>query len=432
MFDLILKNAKLVTPRGIKEGDLGVSGGKIVKIGMLTEKATTERDCTGLFVLPGAIDMHVHFRDPGFAEKEDFETGSAAALAGGVTTVIDMPNTNPPITTCEALEEKRKIAAAKSHVNYGFYFGFTGNNLDEIKNAKNIAGVKVFTAASNASLFVPDHHLIEKLFELGKLVIVHAEKESIIRENAAKYLYAQDPRVHSLIRSPRAAFEEVKEILHCAKKCNGRVHITHVSTKQEVDELRKFHGPLVSGDCTPHHLYLTEKAYDEHGNFVKVNPPLRSEEDRETLWKGLKEDHLQAVATDHAPHLREEKKQPYTQAPSGVPGLETFLPLLLDSVNHGELNLEQVALFTAENPAKILGIRNKGRIEEGYDADLIIVDMQKKMEVPKSGFFTKCNWSPFSGQQVQGWPVLTIVSGVIGFENRKINKDCRGKEIVLG
>lgn len=432
MFDLILKNAKLVTPQGIKENDLGISKGKIVKIGTLTEKASTERDCGGLFVLPGVIDMHVHFRDPGFTEKEDFETGSAAALAGGVTTVVDMPNTDPPTTTCKALEEKRKIATARSHVNYGFYVGFTGNNGDEIKKAKNIAGVKVFTAASNTSFFVPDHHLIEKLFECGKLIVVHAEKESVIRENGAQYPGVQDPRVHSLIRSPRAAFEEVKEILHCAKKYNGRVHITHVSTKEEVDELRKFKSPLVSGDCTPHHLYLTEKAYDEHGNFVKVNPPLRSEEDREALFQGLKEGYLQVVATDHAPHLKKEKERQYLEAPSGVPGLETFLPLLLDSVNHGELSLEQVAAFTAENPAKILGIKNKGKIEEDFDADLVIIDMRKKMEVPESGFFTKCDWSPFSGWHLQGWPVFTIVSGVIGFESGKINKSCRGKEIVLG
>lgn len=429
--DFIFRNAKIITPRGVIEGAIAISQGKITKIGVIKEKASAERDCTGLFILPGAIDMHVHFRDPGFTEKEDFETGSAAALASGVTTVIDMPNTNPPTTTREALSEKRKIAAAKSHVNYGFYFGFTGNNLDEIKNAKNIAGVKVFTAASNNNLFVQDHHRIEELFELGKLVVIHAEKESIIRENAAKYPNPQDPRLHSLIRSPRAAYEEVKEILHCAKKCSGRVHITHVSTKEEVSELRKFRGPLVSADCTPHHLYLTEKTYDERGNFVKVNPPLRKEEDRQALFQALREGILQAVATDHAPHLKKEKEKSYSQVPSGVPGLETLLPLLLDSVNHGEFNLEQVAVFTAGNPAKILGIQNKGKIEVGYDADLVILDMQKKLEVGANGFFTKCGWSPFSGWRLQGWPVMTVVGGVIGFENGAIDKNCRGREIVI-
>lgn len=430
MLDLVLKNAKIVTQTGVIDSDLGILDGKIAKTGTISEKAKIERDCTGLFILPGVIDIHVHFRDPGFPEKETFETGSAAAIAGGVTTVIDMPNTNPPTTTVSALEQKRAIAAATSHVNYGFYMGFTGENFDEIQKAKNIAGVKVYTASSVGNLLVQDHHLIEKLFASGGIfVIIHAEKEVIIREYEKKHKDNQDPSVHSLIRCPLAAYEEVKEILHCAKKYNARIHITHVSTKEEVEELRKFHGPSVSADCTPHHLYLTEKAYAERGNFVKVNPPLRRDKDRQALWKGLREGIINAIASDHAPHTKNEKEKPYPDAPAGVPGVETLLPLLLDCVNHGEISLHDVVKFTSENPAKILGIRGKGKIEAGYDADIVLVDMDKTMEIGKERFFTKCGWSPFSGWKLKGWPVMTVVSGVIGFENGTINKTCNGKAI---
>lgn len=431
MLDLILKNAKMVTPTGVIDSDLGILDGKIAKTGTILEKAKIERDCTGLFILPGVIDMHVHFRDPGNPQKETFETGSAAAIAGGITTVIDMPNTKPPTTTLSALEQKRAIAAATSHVNYGFYMGFTGENLDEIRRAKNIAGVKVYTASSIGNLFVQDHHLIEQLFVSNIFTILHAEKETIIREYEKKHKGNQDPSVHSLIRCPLAAYQEVKEILHCAKKYNARIHITHVSTKEEIEELRKFKGPNVSTDCTPHHLYLTEKAYVERGNFVKVNPPLRREKDRQALWRGLREDIIHAVASDHAPHTKAEKELSYSDAPAGVPGVETLLPLLLDSVNHGELSLRDLTKITSENPARILGIKNKGRIEAGYDADIIVVDINKTMEVGKNGFFTKCNWSPFYGWKLKGWPVMTVVGGVIVFENNTINKTCRGQEVIF-
>lgn len=428
IFDLILKNAKIVTPSGIQEGDLGISGGKIAKIGAISEKGAVERDCTGLFILPGAIDMHVHFRDPGFIEKEDFHTGSCAAAAGGITTVIDMPNTAPPTLTCESLAEKRAIAAEKSVVNYGFYMALSENNLDEIVRAQNIAGVKLFLGSTTGNLLVQKEAAIEKLLRLGKFVITHAEDENIIQANAVQYEGAVDPKVHSLIRSPQAAYESVKFILHLAKKHGARIHITHASTAGEVEQLRKFKGPDVSADCTTHHLYLTDAAYKERGNFVKMNPPLRSEEDRQELWKALKDGTIQAVATDHAPHTKAEKQQPYLKAPSGVPGEETLLPLLLNSVNRGDLNLSDVCRLVCENPAKLLNIANKGKIQEGFDADLTIVDMNLTQEVGARGYFTKCGWSPFAGWKLQGWPVTTIVGGQVVFDNGKVREAARGKE----
>lgn len=427
--DLILRNGKVVTPSGIVEADIGVSAGKIAQVGKISESASVEKDCTGLFILPGFIDMHVHFRDPGFPKKEDFASGSAAAAAGGVTAVIDMPNTNPPTLTCEALEEKRKIAASKSLVNFGFFFGLTYDNFEEIKRAQNIAGIKVYMGSSTGDLLVQDTRVIEKLFQLGKFVIVHAEDENIIRENAAKYQDAADPSVHSLIRSPAAAYEAVKSVLHLAKKYEARVHVTHVSTADEIEELRKFRGPLVSCDVTPHHLYLTQNAYAERGNYVKINPPLRTNKDRQALWKGLRDGVVTAIASDHAPHAKEEKEQSYGKAPAGAPGVETMLPLLLDSVNHGELSLRDIAQLTAENPARLLGIKNKGQIIAGFDADLAVVDINKETEVGANGFFTKCGWSPFSGWKLKGRPVMTIVGGQTVFENGSVNRTSRGKEI---
>lgn len=421
--DLALKNAKIVTSSGIIEGDLGVKQGKIAQIGKITESVTEGKDCKGLFILPGAIDMHVHFRDPGFTEKEDFATGSSAAASGGVTTVCDMPNTDPPTLTVKDFEEKVGIAREKSVVNFGLYMGFDGHNLDEIKKARSFPefiGVKIYLGSSTGNLLINDAAKIEELFKLGIFVIVHAEDENIIRENESKYLAVEksgvaDPSVHSLIRSPSAAREAVKTILHLAKKCSAQVHITHVSTAEEVEELRKFKSELVSADCTPHHLFLTQSAYADRGNFVKINPPLRTNKDRQALWKAFHEGIIQAVASDHAPHTKKEKEQSYEKAPSGVPGVETMLPLLLDAVNHGQASLEEVVKWTSTNPAKLLGFKNKGHIEVGADADLVIVDMDREQEIGGKDYKlkTKCNWSPFSGWKVKGWPIITVVNGKI-------------------
>lgn len=459
--DLLLKNAKIVASKGIFEGDLAVKEGKIAQIGPIKEKAEKEIDLSGKFILPGAIDMHVHFRDPGFTEKEDFTTGSLAAAAGGITTVCDMPNTDPPTLTVKDFEEKLTIAREKSAVNFGLYMGFDGHNFEEIKKARSFPefmGVKIYMGSSTmpshseakqllprrnvgatfGNLLVQDSAAIEELFKLGVFVIVHAENENIIRENSTKYLDSAkpshseakqllprlggatlkghvDPSIHSLIRSPFAAREAVKTILHLAKKCSAQIHITHVSTAEEVEELKKFASPLVTADCTPHHLFLTQSAYAGRGNFVKVNPPLRTNKDRQALWKALHEGIIQAVASDHAPHTKKEKEQPYEKAPSGVPGVETMLPFLLDAVNHGQASLEEVVKWISFNPAKLLGFKNKGRIEVGADADLIVIDMDREQEIggPTHKLKTKCNWSPFSGWKLKGWPIFTIANGKI-------------------
>ena len=446
-FDLILRNAKLVSEKGFVSADIGVLDGKIVQIGSVSGEAKIEKDLKGLVVLPGLIDMHVHFRDPGFPQKEDFASGSRAAAAGGVTTVIDMPNTNPPTLTCAALEQKREIAKAKSCVNFGFYMGLAKDNLDEIARAKNLVGVKVYMGSTTGNLLIEDLNIIEKLFALNKFMIVHAEDESIIRANTAKYADSTDPSVHSLIRAPEAAMEAAKTILHLAKKCNGQVHITHLSTAGEIELLRKFasrpsHSEAkqlpfclsktsfkVSADTAPHYLFFTQADYAAKGTFVKMNPPIRTKEDQKALWEALRDGTIPVIATDHAPHTKEEKSKPYKEAPSGVPGVETLLPLLLDAVNHGELTLRDVVKLTSENPAKLLHLKGKGSLAVGADADLTVIDMEKEQKVGEHGYFSKSGWSPFEGRKLKGWPIITIVGGRVAFENGKVNEEVRGKEI---
>lgn len=447
-YDLILKNGTLVTPSGLHKTDISFLGSKIAKIGASENinRHTTKggasseninrhttspeiiKDCTGLFILPGAIDMHVHFRDPGSPEKEDFATGGVAALAGGITTVVDMPNTSPPTITAEAFKEKQKLAAQKSLVHTYLYMGFTGDNIEEIKKVKDkIAGVKVYLGSSMGDLLLKDHAKLEELFKLGVFVIVHAEDEVIIQKNIVQYKNEQDPAIHSVIRSRAAAYEGTKFVLHLAKKHDARVHITHVTTKEEIEELRKFmprsagkaasdiagQHSKITADVTPHHLFLTEAAYAQQGNFVKVNPPLRTKEDCETLWEALRDGTVQVVATDHAPHTKAEKMLDYWHAPAGVPGVETMLPLLLDAVNHGMCSLEDVSKFISANPARILGLSHKGRLEEGLDADVTVIDMEQERVVGAGGYKTKCGWSPFEGRKLKGWPVMTVVGGKV-------------------
>ncbi len=460
---LLFKHAHIVTPTGTVKGDLLVVDGKIVAIGdaangayeKLCEKKGEDLcgtvDCMGMHLLPGGIDMHVHFREPGDTHKEDFDTGSRAAISGGVTTVVDMPNTNPPVLTVAALEEKKALAREKSHVNTYFYFGASqefgpdknADNCEEIKKALEdplVLGLKIYTARSTGGLLVTQTQLLEKMMtlaaEAGKFSIVHAEDSDEVDLMESRFANAIEPRTHSLIRNPMTAYAATKRVIHLAKKVGARVHITHLSTALEVDEVKKCGGGFgsdieeaerknafrVTSDCTPHHLFLTDEDYSQWGNMVKVNPPLRFEEDKDALWLALKKGVINAVATDHAPHTRAEKTGQYMQVPAGIPGVELMVPLLLDAVNHGELTLARVVELVAQNPAKILGLSSKGALEVGFDADLILVDMNKVQKVGEhkfneqpgsfNGYFSKAGWSPYEGRSLKGWPIKVWVNGV--------------------
>ncbi|MFH1182523.1 MAG: dihydroorotase [Candidatus Woesearchaeota archaeon] len=420
---LIIKNGKVFYKGALVDKDIFIEDGKIV------EKCSGEAfDASGLVVLPGMIDCHVHFREPGATQKEDFLTGSRAAAKGGVTTIIDMPNNNPPTTTSAALEQKRQLAK-KSIVNYGFYFGATSDNIAEINTAKNVAGVKVYMGASTGSLLVTDDAALHRIFLCGRLVTVHAEDEAMIKKNEEKYRNEHNPEVHCKIRNNEVAASAVKKAIEIAKAHNTRLHIAHVSTKEELALIAG--AKNVTCETTPHHLFLTSAAMKKMGNFAKMNPPLRSEGDVAALWKAINDGTITCIATDHAPHLPSEKQQDYWKAPSGVPGVETMLPLMMNAVNERKISLQQLVKLCSENPAKLMGLERKGSIEEGFDADLVIVDLKKEETIKNSDIASKCRWTPFDGMKVRGRVIATVVNGEIAY-NRGSFFESKGREVQYG
>ena len=396
MIDLFLKNGKVVFPDGVRETNIGIKNGKIT---LGNGEAKEVIDCAGLYILPGLIDAHVHMRTPGLTHKEDFKTGSFACAAGGITAFLDMPNTVPATVSFDALEKKKRLAEQDSIVNFGFFVGATGDNLNEIKRVKNIAGVKVYFGAHYKDISVKDKSVLEELFKWGGAqIVVHAESE-------------------------KGPYEAVKQVLHLTKKYNARVHIAHVSSREEIEEIKKFKTGKVTCETAPYYLFLTE-------NFAKVNPRISGLGDQNALWRAIDEGVIDIIATDHAPHLKGEKGKSFAKAPAGVPGVETALPLMLNAVNEGRIDLMKVVKLMCENPARIFSIKNKGKIAEGFDADLVVVDMGMCRRVENQKLFTKCGWSPFDGWELKGWSKMTIVNGVKVFEDGKIIAgDFRGKEV---
>jgi len=370
--------------------DIQIDDGKIKKVGQGLAGAEAI-DLAGRHVLPGIIDPHVHFREPGMTHKEDFYTGSCAAARGGVTTFLDMPNTVPPTTTVALLEEKRKLAQ-KSIVNFGFHFGGT-DNISEIKRAKNIASVKVFMNISTGKLMIKDDDVLRRIFSSAKLVTVHAEGEM------------------------------VDKAIAIAKECGCRLYLCHISQRSELDVIRKEKTKSIYAEVTPHHLFLSE--HDVQDGFQKMKPELKSVLDNEALLSAINDGLIDTIGTDHAPHTVGEKMQ--EEYPYGVPGIETMFPLLLDAVNHGQLTLAHVQKLCCESPARIFGIKNKGFIKPGFDADLVIIDMDEVREVSEEEILSRSGWSPFSGRSLKGWPIMTIVGGNIVFDGEI--HDNKGREV---
>lgn len=423
---LTIKNGQVLLNGKLEKKNVIIEGGKIIEIGSGGSGETI--NATGKVILPGLIDVHVHLREPGFTHKEDFRTGTMAAAAGGVTTVLDMPNTKPATTTIKLLQEKKELAKEKAVVNYGFYIGATANNIEDVKKA---AIVKIYLGSTTGNMLVTDKDAIKNVFSSGKIVVVHAENEELMKANEARYKKETDAYVHAKIRSNEVEFTAVKEAIETAGCCSSlkRLHLTHISTKESMQLVKEAKKKLtVSCDVTPHHLFLTYDELKKQGNFAKMNPALRSKEDVDALWKAISDGTVDFIVSEHAPHTIEEKKTGYWEAPSGVPGIETMLPLLLDAVNKGRLTLQQLARLTSENPARLFGIRNKGKMEIGYDADVVLVDMNAEKKVKNDELFTKCKWSPFNGWKLKGWPVTTIVNGNIVYDGGKIN-GIKAKEV---
>lgn len=392
---LLIKNAKIFTKGILINKNIFIENGKIRKLTNQALMADNVIDAKKKIVLPGLIDSHVHFREPGLIHKEDFLTGSKAAAAGGITTFLDMPNTIPPTTTAERLEQKRRLAK-KSVVNYGFHFGSTKDNIEEIKKVKNIASVKVYMDETTGELIIKDENALKKIFSLPITKTIHAEKEKILKA------------------------------LELSKDNYSKLYFCHVSSKEELDSIIENKQSQVFIEITPHHLFLTEQDVDKHGSFAEMKPSLKTKDDQIALWEAVKNNKIDTVATDHAPHTIDEKHQ--INYPHGVPGCETMLPLLLNAVNDGLLAIKKIVQLCCENPAKIFGIKGKGFIEVGFDADLTIVDMELEKEVNNDELMTKCKWSPFNGIALKGWPVMTIVNGNVVFDNGNINH-LRGKEV---
>ncbi len=394
---LLIKNCKAYIGGKLENKNILTINGKISKITSKLPKAKKTFNAKGNIVIPGAIDCHVHFREPGMANKGDFLTESRAAAKGGITTVLDMPNTVPPTTTIKVLEEKRKLAR-KSVVNYGFHFGSTLDNLQEIKKAKNIASVKVYMDYTTGDLKIDEYDVVEKIMKMSKVTSFHAESE-----------HARD--IINIIKK---------------KRLKSKAYFCHISSEKELNYVKDAKMKNAFAEVTPHHLFMTDKHIQELGAFAEMKPGLKPFKDQKALWNGIKKGMVDTIATDHAPHTKEEKKA--ANYPFGVPGVETMLPLLLDAFNNKRIELDDIVRLCCENPAVIFGMKKKGFIKEGFDADLTIVDLKKRQLVNPNELLTKCGWSPFEGRMLRGWPVTTIINGSLVY-HKNVVFDVKGEEV---
>ena len=425
----LIKNALVVLPHGIEQISVLIEGEKIADIDPALQLDVDDvLDASSRHLLPGVIDDQVHFREPGLTHKEDLATASRACAKGGVTTFLEMPNTVPPAISQSRLDEKLALASRKSLVNYGFYIGATTDNLSELRRAHRTPGIKIFIGSSTGDLLVDDQAALERIFAETTLPITaHCEDESTVRANAARFAGTHDVADHSRIRDHAAALIATRRAIDLAHRHNHRFHVLHVSTGAET-ELLSDHRKLVTGEACPHHLLFNTDDYAPLGTLVQMNPSLKTAEDNRQLWEALFADKLQVIATDHAPHTLEEKRRPYPESPSGIPAVENSLALMLNEVHRGRCTLQQVVHWMCDAPARVWDIINKGRIAVGYDADLVLVDMERQAEVCNEQQITKCGWSPWHGRRLTGWPVRTWVMGREVYCDGKFNTDRMGHE----
>ena len=413
-YDLLVKGGTLVNHDGIARRDLGIAAGKIRAIGSLSSASAAEViDATGLHILPGVIDTQVHFREPGLTHKEDLETGSRAAVIGGVTTVFEMPNTNPPTTGAAELADKITRAHHRMHCDFAFWVGGTLENaphVAELERLPGAAGIKVFMGSSTGSLLVAeDEGVAAILSRTRRRVAFHSEDE--FRLEARKGLrVAGDPSSHPVWRDAEAAMRCTRRLVRIAREQRARIHVLHISTGDEIDVLRA-HKDLVSCEVTPHHLTLGADDYARLGTRLQMNPPVRDAGHRARVWGGVEQGVVDILGSDHAPHTLEEKAKPYPQSPSGMTGVQTLVPIMLDHVAAGRLSLLRFMDMTSAGPARLFGIAGKGRVAAGYDADLTIVDLKRAMTIEDDWIASRARWTPYDGKRVTGWPVGTIVRG---------------------
>ena len=414
-FDLLLTGGTVVNHDGRAARDIGVTGGRIAAIGDLAgASAGRTIACGGLHVLPGVIDTQVHFREPGLDHKEDLESGSRGAVLGGVTAVFEMPNTEPPTTSAEALSDKVRRGRHRMHCDFAFWVGGTRENIADVQDLERLpaaAGIKVFMGSSTGSLLVEDDEGVAQILRrTRRRAAFHSEDEAMLR--ARRDLRVEgDPGSHHVWRSAEVALSSTKRLVRLARESGARIHVLHVTTAEEMAFL-KDHKDVTSVEVTPHHLTLVAPDhYDSLGTLAQMNPPVRDEHHRRGVWQGLDQGIADILGSDHAPHTREEKAKTYPNTPSGMTGVQTLVPVMLDHVHAGRLTLERFVDLTSAGPKRLFGIAGKGRIAVGYDADFTVVDLKRRETIRHDWIASKSGWTPYDGMTVTGWPVGTVVRG---------------------
>ncbi|WP_289061281.1 dihydroorotase [uncultured Zobellia sp.] len=439
---ILIKNAKIVNENSIFESDVLLQDDIIMKIeANISDDTAKIIDIEGKYLLPGVIDDQVHFREPGLTHKGDISSESRAAVAGGITTYMEQPNTNPQTTTIEKLEEKFQMGAKSSFANYSFPFGGTNDNLEELKRLDKNAcsGVKLFLGSSTGNMLVDNEEVIEKIFRNTEMVIsAHCEDEGTIKRNLAEYKkkFGDDIPVkyHPIIRSEEACYLSSSKAVALAKKTGARLHVFHLSTGKETDLFRNdipLEQKKITAEVCVHHLWFSEADYDTKGTLIKWNPAVKTAADRDQLWKALLNDRLDVIATDHAPHLLSEKDNVYTKAPSGGPLVQHALTALLDKVHENVISVEKVVQKMCHNPAILFQIEKRGYIREGYFADLVVVDMNAPYQVTKENIAYKCKWSPFEGTTFKSSVTHTFVNGHLAYENGNFSPERNARRLTF-
>jgi dihydroorotase len=443
LFDVVLRNASSILPTDPSASttsplvqdtvNIGIKDGKIAQISKTDLQGQDVFDCAGLVVLPGVIDSQVHFREPGMTHKEDLESGTRAAAMGGVTSIFEMPNTIPATTTKELFQDKLDRAKDRAWTNYAFYIGGSPDNVDQLAELEKLpgcAGIKVFMGSSTGTLLVEDDSTLEKIFRAGtRRVILHSEDEPRLRERRHIAVDSQDVRNHHVWRDVETAVKSTTRLLKLARKTGRKVHVLHITTAEELEILRD-EKDIASVECLPQHLTFTAPdCYERLGSLTQQNPPIREDRHRQAIWKAIASGVVDVMGSDHAPHTLEEKARTYPESPSGMPMVQTMIPIMLNHINKGRLSLFRFVELTGEAPRRVFGCTTKGRIAIGLDADFTIVDMNRTETITNAWIESRCGWTPFDGEKVTGWPVMSLVGGKVLLKDGKLQAQGLGKPV---
>ncbi len=433
--DLLVQGGTVLTPNGAERIDVACADGRIVALGDLqgTWSADTTLEATGLHVLPGVIDSQVHFREPGLTHKEDLESGTRGAVLGGVTSIFEMPNTHPLTLWAEDLQTKLDAAQGRAWCDYAFYIGGSAVNAEQLQTLENLpgcAGVKIFMGSSFGDLLADDNTVLRAILRHGRRrIAVHAEDEARLRERKALVEASGDVRQHHHWRDVESALNATRRIVDMAAETDRRLHVLHVTTAEETAFLAQ-HKRRVTVEVTPHHLTMhAPECYERLGSLAQMNPPVREQQHLDALWQAILEGVVDVIGSDHAPHTRAEKAKPYPQSPSGMTGVQTLVPLMLDHVHAGRLSLQRLVDLTSAGPARIFGIEGKGRIALGYDADLTLVDLAARRTIHNDWIASRSGWTPYDGMTVTGWPIHTVIRGQMVVRDEQLMGTPQGKTI---